>query len=382
MANKKNINICYFCSISSLNTGMPISTLKLIEHFSAIASVQTFCVFPTEGEFPRKARSFGANVTILPFFSLKKGLRALLPLLTWPISLFRLYYFLKKNNISIIHFSDFIDFPYYPAAFFARVRTIAHLRMCIENSLQRRFYTVWAKAFCTRVICISEAVKKYASLDSTICRVIYNPGPDPALFNPDRAYLKPLQYVNDKYNIITIANFRQVKGQEHFVKIASLLETRIPGKCHFIMIGDRLKAHQCYFAALSEQISNLNLNNCFSTIKNLPHDKIAGYIAHCAVLVHVPNYQEGFGGVILEAMMMGVPVVSFNSGGISECYTNNHSGYIVKQYDTEAAADAVFRLIQNPQIHRQMARNALNEIKKFSYEKHFNEVESIYKEII
>ncbi len=305
----------------------------------------------------------------------------MLPLLMWPLTLYRLYSFLKKNQITIIHFSDFIDFPYYPAAFFARIPAIAHLRMCIESRLQRHFYRLWARTFCTKVICISEAVKKYASLDNSFCRIIYNPGPDPALFNRSRAHSKPAQCVKGKFVIVTIANFRQVKGQEHFVKIASLLEMAFPGKCHFIMIGDRLKAHQSYYNRLCEQISNLNLCNCFSTIENVPHENIAGYLAHSSVLVHVPNYQEGFGGVILEAMMMGVPVVSFDSGGISECYTNNHSGYIVKQYDTDAAAEAVIRLIQNPEIHRQMSRNALVEIQKFSYQRHFSEIEAVYNEV-
>jgi glycosyltransferase involved in cell wall biosynthesis len=360
---------------------MPISTSKLVEHFSSNASFQTYCVFPSEGAFPQKARSQGACVTILPFFSLKKGLKSLLTILTWFSALLRFYQFLKKNNISVVHFSDFIDFPYYPAALFAGIPSIAHLRMCIENKFQRLFFKFWATVFCTKIVCISEAVCNFASLEKKMCRVIYNPGPDPKLFDPSTPFSKPRQFSESKYVIVTIANFRPVKGQEHFVKIASIMEKRYPGKCHYIMIGDHLPAHQHYFDNLKDMISNLNLNEHFTIIENVPHETVPSYIAHSTVLVHLPNYQEGFGGVILEAMMMGVPVVAFDSGGIGECYTDNVSGYIVQQYDTEAAANAVLRLVQNSDLHKQMSNNAFNEIKKFSYTRHFSEIESLYREV-
>ncbi|HEX2959276.1 MAG TPA: glycosyltransferase family 4 protein [Chitinispirillaceae bacterium] len=379
MSNTSKIPVCYFSSISSFNSGMPISTSKLIGHFSTHPSFSTYCIFPSDGPFPQKARETGASVHILPFHSLKKGVKALLSLFTWFSATVKLYSFIKKENIRIVHFSDFIDFPYYPAAYLAGAVCIAHLRMCIENRFQRIFYKIWAQQFCTKVICISDAVKKNASLKDSICQIVYNPGPDPALFNPKRTFPFPTQFSKNKLNIILIANFRSVKGQEHFVNAAARIENRYPGQTHFCMIGDRLPAHQHYFNVLQSMITSFNLEKCFSIIENVPHESIANYIAHSYLLVHVPNYQEGFGGVILEAMMMGVPVVAFDSGGVRECFTNNVSGFIVAQYDTIAVAEAMEKLIVEPQLHEKMRSNALVEIKKFSYQKHFNEIENLYR---
>lgn len=376
------IPVCYFCSISSFNSGMPISTSKLIGKFSNNPEYKTYCIFPSEGPFPKKAREYGALVYIIPFKSLKKGIKTLPALLTWFSATIQFFNFIKKNNIRIVHFSDFIDFPYYPAAYLAGAVNIAHLRMCIENRLQRIFFKLWTALFCTKVICISEAVKKYAGLKKSICQIVYNPGPDPALFAPACSLPFPTHLAKDKLNIISIANFRSVKGQEHFIKAASNIEKQYPGKAHFCMVGDRLSAHQHYFALLQSMIATCHLEKCFSIAENISHESIPQFIAHSYLLVHLPNYQEGFGGVLLEAMMMGVPVVAFDSGGISECFTSGISGFIVPQYDPIAAAKAIEKLIEDPQLHKQMSQNALEEIKRFSYQKHFNEIESLYKSCI
>lgn len=361
---------------------MPISTSKLIRNFSNNSEFTTYCVFPSEGPFPNRARETGASVQIIPFKSLKKGMKAIPALFTWFSASIRFFNFIKRNRIRIVHFSDFIDFPYYPAAFLAGAVSIAHLRMCIENWFQRLFYKLWAELFCTKVICISEAVKKYSGLKEAICQIVYNPGPDPALFNPKASLPFPAHYSKEKLNIISIANFRSVKGQEHFIKAASYIESKYPGKAHFCMIGDRLSAHQEYFNFLQSMIASYNLEKCFSITENISHESIPEFIAHSYLLVHLPNYQEGFGGVLLEAMIMGVPVVAFDSGGICECFTHGLSGYIVAQYNPVAAAEAIGKLIGDPLLHNQMSRNALEEIKKFSYQKHFSEIESLYRSIL
>jgi glycosyltransferase involved in cell wall biosynthesis len=358
---------------------MPISTSKLIRNFSNNPEFKTYSVFPSEGPFPQRARETGADVQIIPFKSLKKGIKVLPALFTWLSATISFYNFLKRNRIRIVHFSDFIDFPYYPAAFLAGAVCIAHLRMCIENRLQRQFYKWWAELFCTKVICISDAVKRYSGLKESICQIVYNPGPDTALFNPHQRLPFPTHFSKEKFNIISIANFRSVKGQEHFIKAAAYIEGKYPGKAHFCMIGDRLSAHQEYFNFLQSMIASNNLEQCFSIAENIVHESIPEFIAHSNLLVHLPNYQEGFGGVILEAMMMGVPIVAFDSGGISECFTHGVSGYIVPQFNPIVAAEAIVKLIEDLRLRKQMSHNALEEVKKFSYQRHFGEIESLYR---
>jgi glycosyltransferase involved in cell wall biosynthesis len=105
--------------------------------------------------------------------------------------------------------------------------------------------------------------------------------------------------------------------------------------------------------------------------------------AQTAVFVLMPNCQEGLGGVVLEAMAMKVPVVAFDSGGIGECFSNNTSGFLVPQGDTQAAADAVILLIQNPEVRNTLGTHARDELlSRFTYEKHFSGIEAVYTSLL
>jgi glycosyltransferase involved in cell wall biosynthesis len=60
--------------------------------------------------------------------------------------------------------------------------------------------------------------------------------------------------------------------------------------------------------------------------------------------------QEGFGMVIVEAMLSGVPVVATDSGGITDIIENGANGMLVAERDAEAIAAAVARIARNGEL--------------------------------
>jgi glycosyltransferase involved in cell wall biosynthesis len=78
---------------------------------------------------------------------------------------------------------------------------------------------------------------------------------------------------------------------------------------------------------------------------------------------------EGFGLVFAEAAAAGVPVVAGRSGAVSEVVEDGETGFLVDPMDPAAIADAIGALLDNPDLQREMARNARARAKKrFSYE--------------
>jgi len=63
-------------------------------------------------------------------------------------------------------------------------------------------------------------------------------------------------------------------------------------------------------------------------------------LASADVLV-LPSYIEGLPVCILEAMAVGVPVVSTTVGGIPEALENGACGTLINPGDVEALADAI-----------------------------------------
>jgi glycosyltransferase involved in cell wall biosynthesis len=78
-----------------------------------------------------------------------------------------------------------------------------------------------------------------------------------------------------------------------------------------------------------------------------------------ASIVALSSSFEGFGMTIIEAFACGVPVVSFDSPqGPREIITHGRNGLLVAPADTDALADALLDLINDPTKRRHMGANA------------------------
>jgi glycosyltransferase involved in cell wall biosynthesis len=60
----------------------------------------------------------------------------------------------------------------------------------------------------------------------------------------------------------------------------------------------------------------------------------------------------------MEAMAIGMPVVSSSVSGIPELVTDGENGLLVSQRNAEELADALQKLIDDPDLREQLSRNA------------------------
>ena len=63
---------------------------------------------------------------------------------------------------------------------------------------------------------------------------------------------------------------------------------------------------------------------------------------------------EGMSNTIMEAMSMGLPVVSTNAGDSSYLVKNNFNGFICPIYDCKKISLNLFKLIKNQKLRRQL----------------------------
>jgi glycosyltransferase involved in cell wall biosynthesis len=377
--------VCFFCSLSSFNTGMPVSTFKLIEHYSNRPEYKVFVILPSEGELALQVRKCGIEPQIIPFHRMRSPARFfsfVKFLISFPVAFTKTARFFSKNRIWLVHFSDIIDMPFYVCPKLAGAKSIAHLRHCIENSFGRIAFNILTFMFTSKVICISDAVRKYSGLSKKRSCVIYNPGPNPELFDPHKKHLPISGFDSSKKLVLAIGTLLPVKGHENFIRMAHIIEIMHPGLCRFVIVGNKAGGREEYFDKLRKLTKDLSLDSVIMFIEKTRHENIPAILSRSSVFVHLPDYQEGLGGVILEAMAMEIPVVAFDSGGAGECFTNGVSGFLVGQYDIKAAAQSVLKLIEDEQLCSLMGKNGRKELtERFSYKKHFMEIDNVYNSI-
>jgi glycosyltransferase involved in cell wall biosynthesis len=77
-------------------------------------------------------------------------------------------------------------------------------------------------------------------------------------------------------------------------------------------------------------------------------------VAH-ADAVLIPSRHEGLPYVLLEAMMLGVPVVASRIGGLAEVLRDGETGLLVPVGSPEALCRAVASLLDDADLRRQLA---------------------------
>lgn len=92
---------------------------------------------------------------------------------------------------------------------------------------------------------------------------------------------------------------------------------------------------------------------------------------------------EAFGWVVVEAMSVGLPVISSAADGPKEIITNGHTGFLVPIGDVAGYAAALNQVIYDPEQARSMAQNASDLVsEKYSARGMALQYADLYRELV
>ena len=86
-----------------------------------------------------------------------------------------------------------------------------------------------------------------------------------------------------------------------------------------------------------------------------------------SVFINTTNYDNTPVSVI-EAMALGLPVVSTNVGGIPYLVEDGKDGLLVNKGDVDGMANAIIHLVENKELAAEMVRNARKKVEQFDVE--------------
>ena len=173
--------------------------------------------------------------------------------------------------------------------------------------------------------------------------------------------------------IIThISNFRKVKRIPDVIKIFYNIQKEIPAK--LMMVGDgpeKEKAEKlCEELGIEDKVIFFGNSNEIDKILCLTD------------LFLLPSETESFGLAALEAMACSVPVISSNSGGLSEVNFEGISGYLSDVGNIEEMAQNALRILKDDDTLNKFKENALSVAKQFDIKNILPLYESLYQKAI
>ncbi len=112
----------------------------------------------------------------------------------------------------------------------------------------------------------------------------------------------------------------------------------------------------------------------------LPEDHLISLYTEADLFV-CPSVYEPFGIINLEAMACGTPVVASAVGGIPEVVVDGETGVLVQPEEPEALADAINRLMADPERRRRYAEAGRRRVEeRFSWRRIADETIAVYRQ--
>lgn len=94
-------------------------------------------------------------------------------------------------------------------------------------------------------------------------------------------------------------------------------------------------------------------------IARLPHnDQLLNTLLSGALVALQLSHREGFEVKVSEALMKGVPVVAYTTGGIPLQIEDNKSGYLIKRKRTKEVAQKIEALFKDKSLYKEMSKYA------------------------
>lgn len=205
-------------------------------------------------------------------------------------------------------------------------------------------------------------------LDPARIRVVC-PGvtpPPPPSAQPSAEILRLLEETSGRPTLVTVGRLIRRKGILEFIaQTLPLLRERIPDLL-YLVVGGEAKAsliHQERIGQpLADAIRNGRHENHVKRLGRLSDADLDRVYRRANLFVlpclDDPHDVEGFGIVILEAALQGVPAVATRCGGIPDAIADGASGVLVPPGDPRALADAIAGLLRDPARTKELGANA------------------------
>lgn len=208
-------------------------------------------------------------------------------------------------------------------------------------------------------------------------RTIHNgvslPGqPDPAAVAHFRSQL---ELPNDCFAIAVVAQLNPNKGHAVLLEALSLLKrdaSRLSVAA--VLIGDGPLRRE-----LEERRNALHLGREVRFLGFRPNP--LDYVAACDALV-LPSIAEAFGLVLVEAMLVGRPVIASRVGGIPEIVEHEECGLLAPPGDPLALARAIERLASDPELRARLCERSRARAEQFVLPRMVRETEAVYRALI
>lgn len=244
------------------------------------------------------------------------------------------------------------------------------------ESKKKSFFVVVEKFmahFCDAIVCISDA-EKVSALREKICKedmihVIEN-GIDIAEYKKEEISL-PIP--DDAFVVGMVGRICRQKATDVFVRMAGEVQKQFKN-AYFVIVGDVIEGAAEERKEIEELAEKLGVKLLITGWINNPMAYMSRFDVGCLL-----SRWEGFGLVIPEYMLTGIPIVATKVDAIPYLITDGENGFLVEKDDWEKAAEKIAELAKDEDKRNRMIENGLRTVnERFDARRVSKDCEELY----
>lgn len=164
----------------------------------------------------------------------------------------------------------------------------------------------------------------------------------------------------NNYDIIYAGSAIERKGVKYLLEAISLVKMEFPKvKLHLRTAGYKVNEYK----KLADEL-NINENIIFH--ETLEISKYLELLSNCRLLC-LPTLSEGYGWTILDALCLGVPVVTTTECRCNALFEGGDIGLMVKPKDPYLLSEAISKLFDDYELCKKFSKNGLKKRNNYDY---------------
>jgi glycosyltransferase involved in cell wall biosynthesis len=206
------------------------------------------------------------------------------------------------------------------------------------------------------------------------------------LYGVDHAVFRPLQVprgFHSRYGLDEGCRYVVYVGAEsprknlpRLFRAFAVLREQMPD-VRLVKVG--APEYMAQFRQLQQLVQDLDLQPYVHFIDHPPEEDLVAFYSMAHVFAF-PSLYEGFGMPPLEAMACGTPVVCSNAASLPEVVGD--AAIMIDPYDVDALADAMHRVLSDPDLHHDLRQRGLERAAEFTWQRTARETVAVYREVL
>lgn len=291
----------------------------------------------------------------------------------------------RQEEVDIIHVNEVIYPQGLVAGRLGGAKVVCHVRASYESRTVRRLFALFATAFAHEIVCVSDRTQELMFVDTDVgtenVRVIHDGLPSPERFESlpsGSKFRREVGVDDDDFLVVQVSKLISIKGQDALVSAAEKLSGEHTD-IHVAIVGGDVAGHEAYANRLQSRVESLDMVTLVGFYQDITEP-----LAAADAVVHVPEYEDPFPGVVLEGMLAGRPVIASRTGGIPEQIDDDDTGILIPAENApEDIADAIRTLYKDKSYRKQIGTQATEQIRrKYPTDDHFDSIADVYEQLL